>query len=225
MRSQTIHDRANINVEVSVAPFSTGERRRRGKSDKLVVIFCLLYIVTDVTRRTLEMATTIKQTFEPVVQTSLYPRSQIDVYILVLQQDGGLLAACVNATTLALSAAGVPLTDLVCAISAGAHGAAPLLDLTTLEENDVPSATVASMPRSGRLSLVTMETRLHVDRFEEIFTLAGEAGKVIHKEMRTKIRERAKRLVDAMGATGPGAVRSAAEARERGAYDERMDEY
>jgi exosome complex component RRP41 len=172
-------------------------------------------------RRTLEMATTIKQTFEPVVQTSLYPRSQIDVYVTVLQQDGGLLAACVNATTLALSAAGVPLTDLVCSISAGTHGPAPLLDLTTLEENDVPHVTVASMPRSGKLSLVTMETRLHVDRFEEIFTLAGEAGKVIHKEMKQMIRERAKKLVDAMGAAGPGAVRAVGEAR---GYDDRMDE-
>jgi exosome complex component RRP41 len=34
MRSQTIHDRANINVEIIIAPFSTGDRRRRGKSDK-----------------------------------------------------------------------------------------------------------------------------------------------------------------------------------------------
>jgi exosome complex component RRP41 len=37
MRSQTIHDRAVINVEVTVAPFSTGERRRRGKGDKYVI--------------------------------------------------------------------------------------------------------------------------------------------------------------------------------------------
>lgn len=34
MRSQTIHDRANINVEVNVAAFSTGERRRRTRGDK-----------------------------------------------------------------------------------------------------------------------------------------------------------------------------------------------
>lgn len=34
MRSQTIHDRANINVEVNVAPFSTGERRKRTRGDK-----------------------------------------------------------------------------------------------------------------------------------------------------------------------------------------------
>lgn len=34
MRSQTIHDRANINVEVNVAAFSTGERRKRTRGDK-----------------------------------------------------------------------------------------------------------------------------------------------------------------------------------------------
>lgn len=34
MRSQTIHDRANINVEVNVAAFSTGERRKRSRGDK-----------------------------------------------------------------------------------------------------------------------------------------------------------------------------------------------
>lgn len=36
LRSQTIHDRANINVEVSIAPFSTGERRKRNRGDKRV---------------------------------------------------------------------------------------------------------------------------------------------------------------------------------------------
>ncbi len=34
MRSQTLHDRAVLNVEVNIAPFSTGERRRRNRGDK-----------------------------------------------------------------------------------------------------------------------------------------------------------------------------------------------
>jgi len=39
-----------------------------------------------------------------------------------------------------------------------------MLDLTTLEENDIPHVTVAMMPRTGKVMLVTMETRLHVDK-------------------------------------------------------------
>ncbi len=33
-RSETIHNRAHIHVEVQVAAFSTGERRRGGRGDK-----------------------------------------------------------------------------------------------------------------------------------------------------------------------------------------------
>jgi len=144
----------------------------------------------------LELAATIKATFEPVVQTSLYPRSQIDIFVHVLQQDGGVLQASINATTVALINAGVPLADYVCAVTGGVHAAAPMLDLTSLEETDLPHVTVASMPRTGRLTLVSMETRLHVDRFEEILRLAGEAGPVIHKEMRAVVMHRAKELLD-----------------------------
>jgi len=34
MRSLTLHDRAVVNVEIAIAPFSSGERRRRGRGDK-----------------------------------------------------------------------------------------------------------------------------------------------------------------------------------------------
>ncbi|KAF9067187.1 ribosomal protein S5 domain 2-type protein [Rhodocollybia butyracea] len=186
MRSQTFHDRANVNIEVSIAAFSASERRRRGKGDK----------------RILELSHTLKSTFEPVIQTSLYPRSQIDIYIQVLQQDGGLLQACINATTLALANAGIPLYDFVCAVTGGVHSTSLLLDLTLLEENDLPNVTVAVMPRSGKVTLVNMETRLHVDRFEEIFRLAGEAGKVIHGEMKKAVRDRTEQLVGAMQSIG-----------------------
>lgn len=155
-------------------------------------------------RRILEFGATIKSTFEPVVQTHLYPRSQIDIYVQVLQQDGGLLSACINATTLALIMAGVPIFDYVCAVSSGVHSTNALLDLTTLEENDVPHLTAAVLPRTGRVTLVTLETRLHADRFEEIFRLACDAGKVLHKEMRRSVKNRTSILIGAMGTmTGP----------------------
>ncbi|KAF8199489.1 ribosomal protein S5 domain 2-type protein [Pholiota molesta] len=179
MRSQTIHDRANINVEVAVAAFSTGDRRKRSRGDK----------------RILEFAATIKSTFEPVIQTSLYPRSQIDIFVQVIQQDGGLLQACINGTTLALMNAGIPMLDFVCAVNGGVHSTSPLLDLTLLEENDVPNLTIAVMPKTQKVSLVTMETRLHVDRFEEIFRLATEAGLAIHGEMKAAILGRSKSLI------------------------------
>ncbi|KAK2463478.1 hypothetical protein APHAL10511_004564 [Amanita phalloides] len=186
-RSHTIHDRANVNVELSVAAFSASERRKRSKSDK----------------RIMEMAAAIKAAFEPVIQTSLYPRSQIDIFIQVLQQDGGLLQACINATTLALISAGIPLIDFACAMTCGVHSTSPVLDLTLLEENDLPHMTIALLPKTGRVTLATMETRLHIDRFEELFGLALDAGRVIHEEMKIAIDNRSSTLVSAMNAIWP----------------------
>lgn len=149
-------------------------------------------------RRILEFAATIKATFEPVVQTSLYPRSQIDIFVQVIQQDGGLLQAAINGTTLALMNAGIPMLDFVCAISGGVHSSFPLLDLNTLEENDMPNVTIAIMPKTRKVSLVTMETRLHVDRFEELFRVAVDAGKVIQEEMKATILGQSSGLIRSM---------------------------
>lgn len=65
------------------------------------------------------MASFVKQTFEPVVITTLYPRSQIDIYLQIIQHDGGTLQACINAATMALIDAGIAMTDYVCACTAG----------------------------------------------------------------------------------------------------------
>ena len=114
------------------------------------------------------------------------------------------MQACVNATTLALINAGIPMTDYVCAVTAGTFSVSPLLDLTALEEADVPHLTFALLPRTGKVTLVSMDTRLHVERFEEIFRLAAEAAKVVHEEMRTAVRETTSSLVKAIGGAPQG---------------------
>ncbi|KAJ2934407.1 hypothetical protein H1R20_g2653, partial [Candolleomyces eurysporus] len=70
-----------------------------------------------------------------------------------------------------------------------------MLDLTTLEENDIPHVTVAVMPKTKKVVLVTMETRLHVDRFEEILNLARDAGAILHQEMKEAVLSRSASLI------------------------------
>ena len=66
----------------------------------------------------------------------------------------------------ALTNAGVPMSDYVAALTCGVFSTHPLPDLTLLEESDIPHFTFAVMPKTGKVTLVTMETRLHVDRWE-----------------------------------------------------------
>lgn len=96
--------------------------------------------------------------------------------------------------------------DYVSSISSGCHSTSPLLDLNNVEESDIPHMTVAVLPRSGKVTLASLETRLHVDRFEEMFRLAVQACKVLHKEMDAAARERTKGLIDAMGGKIGGAA-------------------
>ena len=73
-------------------------------------------------RRILGFAAATKSTFEPVIQTPhLYPRSLINIFVQVLQQDGGLLSASINATTLALITVDIELFDFFSTVSSGVH--------------------------------------------------------------------------------------------------------
>ncbi|PWN53596.1 putative exosome complex exonuclease rrp41 [Violaceomyces palustris] len=203
------HDRATINVEVSLSPWGSMERKRRNKGD----------------RRLLEIASAIRSTFEPVVHTHLYPRSQIDIFVQVLQQDGGILPASINATTLALMDAGIPMQDFVTSLSCGIHSTSPLLDLNNVEESDLPNLTVAVLPRTAKVTLASLETRLHVERFEEIFRLAIDACQVLHQEMDLATRARTKLLVSAMGGKLSIDKDSDEEARVGGLLDDDEMEY
>ena len=188
-------DKAMVNVEVSYAGFAGSERRKRGKSDKFVQIFLLLLMLIYPIRQTVEMAAAIKNTFEPVIMTQLYPRSLIDISILVLQQDGGVLSAAINATTLALIHAGVALSSPVCSITLSCLHNTPLLDPCAPEETDLPTLTIACLAPSqnddeagvdagiGKVTLVNMETRLSIDRFEGMLKLGAKACAVISAEM------------------------------------------
>ncbi len=73
-RNKIIHDQAFLSCEYRMATFSMSERRRHGRGGD---------------RKSYEIAAYIRQAFEKIIMTTLYPRSQIDIYIQVLQADGG----------------------------------------------------------------------------------------------------------------------------------------
>ena len=57
----------------STAAFSTSERKEQRQGD----------------RKAVEMSLAIKQIFEAAIMCNLYPRTQIDIFVTILQADGG----------------------------------------------------------------------------------------------------------------------------------------
>jgi exosome complex component RRP41 len=54
------------------------------------------------------------------------------------------------------------------------------------------------LPKSGKITLAQMESRLHVDKLEEVLELAGEGCKQIHLVVDKTIRDRAEELAAKM---------------------------
>ena len=81
-----------------------------------------------------EFSNEIKSVFEGLLILELYPKSQIDLQIFVLESDGGARSAAFNAATLALVDAGIPMRDFLVSSTSGLLGQVPVLDLILSEE-------------------------------------------------------------------------------------------
>ena len=179
---------AKIEVEISVAGFSGVDRKRQNRTDK----------------RTAEMGHAIGRALADAVFTQLYPRSAIVVTLHVLSADGGVLAACINAATLALVDAGVPMRDYVAACTAGSAGeygsgedgeADPLLDLSALEEGELPFLTVGITGEEGGVSVLMLETRVHANRLEGMLAVGVDGCKRIREMLDDIVRAHGKRIL------------------------------
>ena len=158
-------------------------------------------------RRIQELTTTLSSTFTTTLFTTLFPHSTISLSLHILSQDGSLLAACLNASTLALIDAGIPMRDYVCAVTAGSTSsyssndetADPLLDLNQMEEQELPFLTVATLggrnsggeeeEEEDKVVVLVMETRVQVGRLEGMLAVGVDGCKQVREIMDRVVRE------------------------------------
>jgi exosome complex component RRP41 len=148
-----------------MAPFSVGERKSPAPS-----------------RREIELSKVIRESLEPAVFVDYYPRTGIDIFIEVLQADGGTRCASITAASLALADAGIPMRDLVVACAAGKIEDTVVLDLFDTEDKvgcaDVP---VAYMPNLDAVTLLQMDGILKPEEFEKAMNMAIDGCKKIYE--------------------------------------------
>lgn len=141
---------------------------------------------------------------EAAVLVHLYPKSKIEIVVWILADDGGRLCAAINATTLALVDAGIPMKDLVCACSAGGSSGGDdvvLVDLNRREESSQGGqASVylpcAMMPQRGTVVLAQCEARLPgLDALERVLDAAMDGCRAVFEILQATIREHASILL------------------------------
>jgi exosome complex component RRP41 len=157
-----------------MAPFSVQERKSPAPS-----------------RREVELSKLIKESLEPALYHELYPRTGIDVFVEVLQADGGTRCASITAAALALADSGIPMRDLVVACAAGKVEDTVVLDLYDAEDKlgsaDVP---VAYMPNLNAVTLLQMDGILSPDEFEQAVNMAMDGCKKIYTMQKEALKNK-----------------------------------
>ena len=165
---------ATLRCRYHMSPFSVSPRRSPAPS-----------------RRDTEIGMVMSWALEPAVFLDRYPRSVIDVYAEVLEADGGTRTACINAATVALVDAGIPMRDLVASCAAGKVDGRLILDLGDVEDKegdaDVP---VAYMPKLEKVTLLQMDGVLPPEEFKECINLAIEGCKQIYEIQREALKKK-----------------------------------
>jgi exosome complex component RRP41 len=149
------------------------------------------------------MQATISNALSSVLHIHLFPHSQINVALHVLSQDGSLLAAMINAATLACIDAGIPMADYLAACTSGStstyaaneEGADPLLDLNHQEEQELPSLTVATLGQSDRVAVLVCESRVQIGRLEGMLAVGVDGCKQVRELLDRVVREHGSKMV------------------------------
>lgn len=175
VRSQALHDRALVTCSYSVASFAASQRKESSKGS----------------RHSKELALIVRQTFESVIQTDLYPRSEICIAIDVLQADCDAVCPAINATTLALINAGIPMKSFVTACSAGYMDKKTLLDLNYQERqrNGGCLSVAVEQGEDRKICMARMESKLPLDQLDDVLELASTGCAQIHTQLKAVVEQ------------------------------------
>jgi exosome complex component RRP41 len=157
-----------LRVNYDLLPFSVADRKRPGPN-----------------RRAQEISKMIQWALEPVLDLRDFPNTVVDVQIYITQADAGTRTAGINAASMALAQAGIPMKDLVVSVAMGRLDKDVVADLTKEEEDfeggegptDLPLAKVA---KSDEYTLIQLDGKIPPEEISKAIKMADSAFKDIY---------------------------------------------
>lgn len=167
-----------LRCHYNMMPFSgSGERVKPGPS-----------------RRSREISLVTEKALQPVVDLSQFPNAVVDVFIEFPQTDAGSRCAGICAASIALADAGIPMTDLVAAVSVGIVDDKVLVDLNydeeAYEEGPVADIPVAILPSTGEFSLLQMDGEISKENLLKALKMGQKAVAQINSVQKQALKEK-----------------------------------
>jgi exosome complex component RRP41 len=173
-KHMALPDRCVLRCRYHMSPFSTDTRKNPAPS-----------------RREVEISKVMRESLEPALMLEDYPRAAIDVFVEVLQADGGSRCAGITAASVALADAGINMRDIVTACAAGKVDERIVLDINDTEDKeggaDMP---VAYMPHLNQITLLQLDGILSSDQFKECLDKALNGCKLIYEIQRSALMKK-----------------------------------
>jgi exosome complex component RRP41 len=169
--------KALLRCNYDLMSFSVSDRKRPGPS-----------------RRSQEISKVTEWALSPVVDLELFPNTVIDVQIYILQADAGTRTAGINAASMALAHAGIPMSDLVCSVAVGKLDKTLVADLDKDEEDfeEGEGATdfaIAKPANSEEFSLMQMDGKIQPEATKEVTRLANKVCKEIYEVQKKALKD------------------------------------
>ena len=167
-------DKAFMRTIYRMVPFSTTDRCRPGPN-----------------RRSQEISMVIRECLEPAVFLEEFPKKGIYIYLDIIQADAGTRTAAINAASVALADAGIPMRDLVCSAASGKIGKDYFLDLEYKEEEETDAdLPIAYMPRSKKVTLLQMDGDMTVKDVKGALRVAIKGCEMIYDMQKQALKDR-----------------------------------
>lgn len=166
-----------LRVNYDLLSFSVADRKKPGPS-----------------RRSQEISKVTEWALLPVLNLEEFPNTVIDVQIYIIQADAGTRTAGINAASLALAHAGIPMRSLVTSVAVGKLDKDLVVDVDKEEEDfkegegatDFPVAKIAN---TDQFTLLQMDGKIQPEKVKEILNLANGACDEIYEVQKKALKE------------------------------------
>lgn len=170
-------EKGTLRVVYDMLSFSVPERKRPGPS-----------------RRSQEISKVTEWALAPSIQIENFQNTVVDVHIVVLQANASTRCAGINAASLALAHAGVPMTEFVSAVSIGKIDDKIVADLIKEEEDyeegegatDIP---MAFLSKSEKISLLQLDGKTSTEKLKEAIEAGKKACRKVYELQKKTLKE------------------------------------
>ncbi len=169
-------EKGTLRVTYNMMSFSVHDRIKPGPS-----------------RRSMEISNISGWALDPVVNLDKFPGKVVDVHIDIMQANASTRCAGINAASLALAHAGIPMKDLVSSVSIGKLDKQLVVDVSKFEEDweEGEGATdiAMSFTSAGELTHIQLDGHISVKELKEAIHLGQKKTKEIYEIQKKVLKD------------------------------------